>query len=164
MSVIPLASVGALLISLGIAVFIAVRSRDWRPCFLGVLFTAILAYEVHYLLSESLTWTLPLALLQDQLAHLALAIVAISAALLLARTLRERSELLAALHCARDHMSGFAENLPGSIFRRLLHHDGRISYAFISEGEREAFGLDPDEMVRDADCLSRVLHPDDHEG
>ena len=68
-------------------------------------------------------------------------------------TLREREERLRTL----------TANLPGGIIRRVLKPDGALHYDFASEGIREVFGIDPQELMADATALKKHIHPDDYE-
>ncbi len=68
-------------------------------------------------------------------------------------SLRESEELLASI----------AANVPGTVFRRVLHRDGRVTYPFISAGLREIFDLDPQQVKTDPESLVSAVHPDDRQ-
>jgi len=54
-----------------------------------------------------------------------------------------------------------AENLPGNLVRRVLHPDGRFTYAFLSEGLRDMFGIDPDAILDQETVDFSWVHHDD---
>ena len=68
--------------------------------------------------------------------------------------LRERDAQLGAI----------VDNLPGVVYRRALHPDGRITFPYHSARLRSRYGLDPAALVESASPLQRVMHPDDREG
>lgn len=52
-------------------------------------------------------------------------------------------------------------HMPGTVYRRVLHADGRISYQFISSGVRDLLGFDAEEIIRDPGILTDNIHPED---
>ncbi len=55
------------------------------------------------------------------------------------------------------------DNVPGVVFTRRRHPDGRIDYPFISRGLKELVGVDPAAVQGDPDLLLRLIHPQDRE-
>jgi signal transduction histidine kinase len=53
------------------------------------------------------------------------------------------------------------ENLPGNIVRRVLHADGRFTYAYLSQGLSETFRMDPAEITASTDVDFHWLHAED---
>ena len=68
--------------------------------------------------------------------------------------LREHEELLA----------GIAANLPGPVFRRVLHPDGRNSFPYVSEGLKRVFAIDPQGVKADPEALIEAIHTADRAG
>jgi PAS domain S-box-containing protein len=66
-----------------------------------------------------------------------------------------------ALRQSLDQLNGIAENFPGILYRRVLHHDGTYTFPFIGNGVKRMHGLDPDAVRGDAQLLFATLHPDD---
>lgn len=60
----------------------------------------------------------------------------------------EELQALAAEAAAERRISEIARNLPGVIYRRVLHPDGRVSYPFTSSGIEGLLGLDADALRR----------------
>lgn len=56
-----------------------------------------------------------------------------------------------------------AENMPGVIYRRVLHPDGRITMPYCSEGIRDLQGIDPEAIMNGAASPNDLVHPDDRE-
>ncbi len=52
-------------------------------------------------------------------------------------------------------------NVPGVVYQRVRHPDGRLSYPYISPGVRELYGLDPNAVMADPNVILSVLHPDE---
>ncbi|MEA1894328.1 MAG: response regulator [Euryarchaeota archaeon] len=55
-------------------------------------------------------------------------------------------------------------NVPGMVYQFVLHPDGSMDFPFVSESCRELFGIEYSELVRDADVLLNIIHPDDQSG
>jgi PAS domain S-box-containing protein len=70
----------------------------------------------------------------------------------------------AALARSEARYRAIAENIPGAIFRYLLHPDGRHSVEFISRGARVIWEVEPEAIMADAAKLSEAIHPDDLQG
>ena len=83
--------------------------------------------------------------------------------LVMIRNISERKRTEEALNESERRYSGIAANIPGAIFQRVLHPDGRISFPYVSPGIRETHGVEADEVMADPAALLRVLHPDDRE-
>ena len=64
---------------------------------------------------------------------------------------------------AERQLRDVAANIPGLVYRRVLHPDGRIEFPFVSEGLRENFGADPEAIMADPTVLLQCLHPDDRQ-
>ncbi|MCK4538779.1 MAG: PAS domain S-box protein, partial [Candidatus Krumholzibacteria bacterium] len=52
-------------------------------------------------------------------------------------------------------------NVPGMVYQFVLHPDGSMAFPFVSERCRELFGMEPHEIMRDANVLLDIVHPDD---
>lgn len=52
-------------------------------------------------------------------------------------------------------------NLPASIYRAVLHHDGTITLPFISDGLEKISGINPEEARVHPEHLCEIIHPDD---
>ncbi|MFZ5521774.1 MAG: PAS domain S-box protein [Pseudomonadota bacterium] len=65
--------------------------------------------------------------------------------------LKERDALLAAL----------GRNVPGMTFKFTMTHDGRMGLPYVSDGVRDVYELEPDELQRDPRLLFERIHPDD---
>ncbi|WP_018648978.1 MULTISPECIES: PAS domain S-box protein [unclassified Thioalkalivibrio] len=61
------------------------------------------------------------------------------------------------------HLEKIARNLPGVIYQYRQHPDGRGCYPYASEGMTDIFGIAPEEAMRDAAAVFRVIHPEDVE-
>ncbi|MCX7354959.1 MAG: PAS domain-containing protein [Alphaproteobacteria bacterium] len=67
------------------------------------------------------------------------------------QALREREELLRSI----------TSSIPGNVYRRIVHADGRISYPFVSWGLLSIYGLDPKGELADIGRFVDLAHPDD---
>jgi PAS domain S-box-containing protein len=76
----------------------------------------------------------------------------------------ELERQLAALN-ASDRMEAqyrrLAANVPGMVYQFVRRPDGSSYFPFASDGCREFFGLEPDDLRIDAQVLIRLIHPDD---
>jgi PAS domain S-box-containing protein len=67
------------------------------------------------------------------------------------QALREREELLRSI----------TSSIPGNVYRRIVHADGRVSYPFVSWGLLSIYGLDPKGELADVGRFVDMTHPDD---
>ena len=73
------------------------------------------------------------------------------------RDVTQRKSTEAALHETQQRLSEVTANMPGVLFQRLLHPDGRIEYPFMGEGVRDLVGLDAAEVMADASLMIRSI-------
>ncbi|MBB4017123.1 PAS domain S-box-containing protein [Chelatococcus caeni] len=74
---------------------------------------------------------------------------------------RERRSAVLALDETALLRRGIVDNAPGVLFQRVLHPDGRISFPFVSKGAIEIFGIEAAEIMKSADNVHRLVHPED---
>ncbi len=67
------------------------------------------------------------------------------------QALQEREELLRSI----------TSSIPGNVYRRVVHADGRISYPFVSWGLLPIYGLDPKGEIADIRRFIELTHPED---
>lgn len=72
-------------------------------------------------------------------------------------------ETIAALQASEDRFQRMAANIPGYVFQRRVGPDGSVTFPFISEGARDFYGCDPEDLMADATLVKRAIHPDDVE-
>ena len=72
---------------------------------------------------------------------------------------RKRSE--SALRESQEQLAAMAANIPGTVYRGIVHTDGKISFVYISEGERELSGLAPQEVIAAPELYLQAIHPED---
>ena len=60
-------------------------------------------------------------------------------------------------------INAISENLPGALFRRVLHPDGRLEFPFVSDSLHRVLGIHRDSVVNDAQVLIDALHPEDRD-
>ncbi|GAA2632746.1 hypothetical protein GCM10010399_76410 [Dactylosporangium fulvum] len=61
----------------------------------------------------------------------------------------------------RDLSPLMAANVPGMVYRFVVGPDGSRRFLFVSPASRDIGGLEPDELLADADLLQKVFHPED---
>jgi PAS domain S-box-containing protein len=74
---------------------------------------------------------------------------------------RKQAEIARQEH--EQRLSVIATNIPGTVYRSVLHPDGTTSLPYISAGLRELTGLEPDEVIAEPERLLTIVHPDDRE-
>lgn len=74
-------------------------------------------------------------------------------------TAEKRAE--AALHESEVRFASIVANLPGTVFRRVQHADGRIEYPYMSPTVFDFLGLDADAVMANPGPLMESTHPDD---
>ena len=75
--------------------------------------------------------------------------------------LAERKRAEAAVRGIQQQLATMAANIPGSVYRALLHPDGTMSMPYISPGVREVTGIGPEEVMVRPELLSEIIHPED---
>jgi PAS domain S-box-containing protein len=66
-----------------------------------------------------------------------------------------------ALQESESLIKAISANLPGALFRRVLHTDGHLEFTFISNSLHRVLGIDSDRVVNDAQALIEAYHPED---
>ena len=79
----------------------------------------------------------------------------------LSQALAAREETEHELRESERRLRAMAKNIPGVLFQRLRHPEGRISYPFVSEGSRVIHGLEAEAIMADASVIIETLHPED---
>ncbi|NEQ27637.1 MAG: PAS domain-containing protein, partial [Microcoleus sp. SIO2G3] len=74
------------------------------------------------------------------------------------KALQQREQELEALAKLTESI---ATNLPGSVYRAILHLDGKVSVPFASAGLQELTGIEPKAAMQEPKCLFQLVHPDD---
>ncbi|MCH9000701.1 MAG: type II toxin-antitoxin system prevent-host-death family antitoxin, partial [Proteobacteria bacterium] len=75
----------------------------------------------------------------------------------------EQRRAEAALRESDRRLRSIAENIPGTVYQRILHGDGRTTYAYMSPGVSDVMGLDAEAVMERAETLTDNIHPDDRE-
>ncbi|UNU23213.1 EAL domain-containing protein [Microcoleus vaginatus] len=75
--------------------------------------------------------------------------------------LAERKRAEAAVCGIQQQLATMAANIPGSVYRTVLHPDGTISMPYISPGVREVTGFGAEEVISHPELLTEIIHPED---
>ncbi|MBV9522673.1 MAG: PAS domain S-box protein, partial [Alphaproteobacteria bacterium] len=73
----------------------------------------------------------------------------------------ERKRLEARLSATERQFETITSNLPGVVYQRMWHPDGRITYPYISQGARQLFGYEAEALQSDPELMLGLIHPDD---
>ncbi|PSB37156.1 histidine kinase, partial [filamentous cyanobacterium Phorm 46] len=73
----------------------------------------------------------------------------------------ERKQAEEALRESEARFQKLSANLPGTIYQCLVRADGYVSFPYISPACREMFELEPEAILKNADLLIDLIHPDD---
>lgn len=73
----------------------------------------------------------------------------------------ERKQAEEALRSSEAKFQKLSANLPGTIYQCLVRADGCVSFPYISPACREMFELEPEAILKNADLLIDLIHPDD---
>lgn len=69
----------------------------------------------------------------------------------------------AELRRTEQRLMDIAANIPGNVFRRVLHADGRITFDYVSGASTSVFGVEGDAIMANAGAFIESIHPDDRE-
>ena len=75
--------------------------------------------------------------------------------------LAERKRAEAAVCGIQQQLATMAANIPGSVYRTVLHPDGTMSMPYISPGVREVTGIGAEEVMKRPELLTEIIHPED---
>ncbi|MEM9806954.1 MAG: AAA family ATPase, partial [Cyanobacteria bacterium P01_D01_bin.56] len=68
-----------------------------------------------------------------------------------------------ALRDSQTRFQRMTENVPGMIYRYILHPDGHQELSYVSPQVREIYELEPEVVLQDLSRLQERIHPNDHE-
>lgn len=72
---------------------------------------------------------------------------------------RQLAEVL--LRESQERFSAIADNVPGVVYRAVLHPDGAVSMPYISPRTQEIFGISVDEFIEHFEWVFDMAHPED---
>lgn len=75
--------------------------------------------------------------------------------------LAERKRAEARVRGIQQQLAAIAANIPGSVYRVVLHPDDTTSMPYMSPGAREVTGLDPAAAMARPELLTEIIHPED---
>jgi PAS domain S-box-containing protein len=75
----------------------------------------------------------------------------------------ERKEVETRLDETAQQFASIAENVPGMVYRRVLHPDGRITYPFVSSGVATLFGFPAEQVMQNPGLLLGTISPKDRD-
>jgi PAS domain S-box-containing protein len=72
---------------------------------------------------------------------------------------RQQAEVL--LRESQQRFSAIADNVPGVVYRAVLHPDGQVSMPYISPRTQEIFGISVEEFTEHLEWVFDMAHPED---
>ncbi|MCJ8281042.1 MAG: PAS domain S-box protein, partial [Rivularia sp. ALOHA_DT_140] len=73
----------------------------------------------------------------------------------------ERKNTEAALRETEAKVQKLAANVPGMLYQFEVNSDGSMSFPYVSQGCDEIYGLKPEQIQTNANCILSMSHPDD---
>ena len=61
-------------------------------------------------------------------------------------------------------LRSISDNVPGMIYQRLMHPDGRIEYPYLNDGVEDVTGFDRKTLMANPTLLMDLVHPHDQDG
>ena len=83
--------------------------------------------------------------------------------LTVALDITERKLAEQALRETEQRLQTVADNIPGTVFQRVLEADGTLHTAYVGGSMREVYGVSPEDAMADFSAFLDLLHPDDRE-
>jgi PAS domain S-box-containing protein len=71
----------------------------------------------------------------------------------------ERKRAEEALRVSEARYQAIAANVPGAVYQRILHADGRLEYAYMSPGIKDLFGFDAETVRTNPAAVIEVVDP-----
>ncbi|MEM9005255.1 MAG: PAS domain S-box protein [Cyanobacteria bacterium P01_F01_bin.86] len=75
--------------------------------------------------------------------------------------INERKTAELALQASQEHLHRLTENIPGMIFRYVLHPDSSNEFTYVNPYVRELYEMEPEEILQHARSPWEIVHPDD---
>ncbi|MEG5059257.1 EAL domain-containing protein [Microcoleus sp. A2-C5] len=75
--------------------------------------------------------------------------------------LAERKRAEAEVRGIQQQLATMAANIPGSVYRAVIHPDDTMSMPYVSPGVREVTGIEAEEVKARPELLTEIIHPDD---
>jgi PAS domain S-box-containing protein len=72
-------------------------------------------------------------------------------------------EMEAALCEYKEKYRRLEENIPGMVYKFVLHPNGNVSIVYVSAASRELFDAEPEDIIKNKASLVDKIHPDDRE-
>jgi signal transduction histidine kinase len=66
-----------------------------------------------------------------------------------------------ALRESEQRFASITANVPGTVYRRILHPDGNITFDFVSDGLEDVFGIDPQTLTQESGHNILPIHTED---
>lgn len=79
------------------------------------------------------------------------------------RDITARKATEAALRETEQRLGAIAANMPGMVFQRVLRSDGRLEFTYVSDGCRDFLGVEPEELMADAQLFLDALSADERQ-
>ena len=83
------------------------------------------------------------------------------AALSVLRDITSRVQGRRALLEGERRLAALAENIPGATYQCVMRPNGRLVFSYVSQGVKDLFGVEAEQVMRSATALLKRLHPDD---
>lgn len=83
--------------------------------------------------------------------------------ILLARDITKRKEAEKIQTESLNLIKVITSRIPGAVYQYKLFPDGSSCFPFISDGIKQIYGINPDEVKEDAAAIFKKIHPDDIE-
>ncbi|MDX2256411.1 MAG: transporter substrate-binding protein [Pseudanabaenaceae cyanobacterium bins.39] len=74
---------------------------------------------------------------------------------------RQQAETL--LHESQRRFAAIADNIPGVVYRAVMHTDGAVSMPYLSPRTKEIFGISVDEFYEHLEWVFDMAHPEDRQ-
>ena len=78
-----------------------------------------------------------------------------------ARDISARKVAEAALREREEQLKSLTQNIPGSVFQRVMEPSGKVRFTYVSPGAKEVWGIDPKAALDNSKVWSDALHPED---
>ena len=74
---------------------------------------------------------------------------------------QERDEAQAMLREREDAYRRLQLNVPGMVYTFARKEDGHFEFPFVNQGSVELFNIPPEDLMRDASLITKLIHPED---
>jgi PAS domain S-box-containing protein len=82
---------------------------------------------------------------------------------LMSEQIADKKQTDTALKDSEEKYRRLQANIPGMVYLFAMHPNGSYSFPYVNDASKELFDISPEDLMRDATLITKLIHPDDRE-